>query len=85
MCHQPWLTLSSSAPKVDGQELPYELGFSRWLTDWVLRLCTDGGLLSPREELRIAARGQHVERWLVPRVSYPEVITGKGCCILLRR
>jgi hypothetical protein len=23
-------------------------------------------------ELRIAARGQHIERWTVPRVSYPE-------------
>ena len=26
----------------------------------------------PSEQLRIAARGQHIERWTVPRASYPE-------------
>ncbi|GLI67263.1 hypothetical protein VaNZ11_011446 [Volvox africanus] len=57
--------------EVDGQKVPYELAYARWLTDWVLQLCTDGGL-HPSEELRIAARGQHVERWQVPRSTYPE-------------
>ncbi|GIL82978.1 hypothetical protein Vretimale_8502 [Volvox reticuliferus] len=56
---------------VDGQEVPYELAYARWLTDWVIQLCADGGL-HPSEELRIAARGQHVERWQVPRSTYPE-------------
>ncbi|GIL66966.1 hypothetical protein Vafri_20469 [Volvox africanus] len=57
--------------EVDGQRVPYELAYARWLTDWVLQLCADGGL-QPSEELRIAARGQHVERWQVPRSTYPE-------------
>lgn len=51
-----------------GQTLPYELAYSQWLTDWVLRLEAQ-----PSEELRIVARGQHVERWKLPRSSYPEV------------
>ncbi|GBF91762.1 hypothetical protein Rsub_04066 [Raphidocelis subcapitata] len=49
------------------EELPYELAYSRWLSDWVARLEA-----APSEELRIAARGQHVERWKSPRSSYPE-------------
>ncbi|EFJ48577.1 hypothetical protein VOLCADRAFT_104635 [Volvox carteri f. nagariensis] len=66
--------LNSKDPRsveIDGQPVPYELAYSRWLTAWVLQLCADGGL-QPSEELHIAARGQHVERWRVPRSSYPE-------------
>ncbi|GLC67226.1 hypothetical protein PLESTF_000531000 [Pleodorina starrii] len=66
--------LNSKDPRnveVDGQQVPYELAYARWLTCWVLQLCANGGL-QPSEELRIAARGQHVERWKVPRSSYPE-------------
>lgn len=55
-----------------GQQLPYELAYSTWLTNWVQQLEP-----SPSEELRIVARGQHVERWKSPRSSYPEV--GTGC------
>jgi hypothetical protein len=45
-----------------GQELPY----SERLTGWVLRLEPDAS-----EPLRIAARGQHIGRWTVPRDTYP--------------
>lgn len=51
-----------------GQALPYELAYSQWLTDWVLKLEPQ-----PSEELQIVARGQHVERWKSPRSDYPEV------------
>lgn len=51
-----------------GQALPYELAYSMWLTDWVQQLEAE-----PTEELRIVARGQHVERWKSPRSSFPEV------------
>ena len=51
-----------------GQQLPYELAYSMWLTDWVQQLEP-----APSEELRIVARGQHVERWKSPRSSFPEV------------
>lgn len=66
--------LNSKDPRsveVDGQSLPFELAYSRWLTDWVLKLASDD-TTPATEELMIVARGQHVQRWLVPRKSYPE-------------
>jgi hypothetical protein len=45
---------------------PRELVYARWLTDWVLRLSPDAS-----EELRLAARCQHICRWLIPRDSFP--------------
>ena len=43
-----------------------ELLYSEKLTGWVLRLNP-----APSEALRIAARGQHIGRWTIPRASYP--------------
>eukprot|EP00879_Flechtneria_rotunda_P007176 GHRR01007531.1.p1 GENE.GHRR01007531.1~~GHRR01007531.1.p1 ORF type:complete len:240 (+),score=71.08 GHRR01007531.1:159-878(+) len=66
--------LNSQDPRTvtwQGQTLPYELAYSQWLTDWVLKLDPE-----PSEELRIVATGQHVERWKTPRSSYPEGKTG---------
>src|SRR5207245_4232257 len=51
---------------LDGVPHPRELLHARWLTEWVLRLCPN-----PSEELRLAARCQHICRWIVPRNSYP--------------
>ena len=45
---------------------PRELLYAQRLTDWVLRLCPDAS-----EELRLAARCQHICRWEIPRNSYP--------------
>lgn len=45
---------------------PRELIYAQWLTDWVLRLCPGAS-----EELRLAARCQHLCRWKIPRDSYP--------------
>jgi hypothetical protein len=56
---------------VDGAERPRELVYAQWLTDWVLRLCPDAS-----EELRLAARCQHLQRWQVPRNSYPMTRVG---------
>ncbi|SRR6266436_3634855 len=56
---------------VTGVEQPRELVYSQWLTDWVLRLCPDAS-----EELRLAARCQHLRRWEVPRNSYPMTRVG---------
>lgn len=50
---------------VDGLPRPRELVYSQRLTDWVLRLDPNAS-----ETLRIAARGQHVQRWTVPRERY---------------
>ena len=45
---------------------PRELLYAQRLSDWVLRLCPDAS-----EELRLAARCQHICRWEIPRGSYP--------------
>lgn len=50
-----------------GAEVPYELAYSVWMTEWIQRLTP-----TPSDELLIAARGQHNQRWKVPRTSYPE-------------
>lgn len=51
---------------VDGAPRPRELIYAQWLTDWVLKLSPDAS-----EELRLAARCQHLCRWIIPRESYP--------------
>ncbi|MGD0744920.1 MAG: DUF4202 domain-containing protein [Verrucomicrobiota bacterium] len=56
---------------VDGVPHPRELLYARRLTDWVLRLCPDAS-----EELRLAARCQHICRWEIPRNSYPMTRAG---------
>ena len=50
---------------------PRELVYARWLSDWVLKLCPDAS-----EELRLAARCQHLCRWMSPRESYPMTRAG---------
>ncbi|HMP81765.1 MAG TPA: DUF4202 domain-containing protein [Verrucomicrobiota bacterium] len=56
---------------VDGQPQPRELVYARWLTDWVLRLKPDAS-----EALRLAARSQHICRWMSPRSSFPMTRAG---------
>jgi len=55
----------------DGTAQPYELAYSQWLADWVLRLAPDAP-----ESLRLAARCQHLCRWEIPRDSYPATRAG---------
>lgn len=50
---------------VDGVARPRELVYAERLTHWVLQLCPDAS-----EELRLAARCQHLCRWLIPRRDY---------------
>ncbi len=54
--------LPAGSGEVQGRELVY----ARWLTGWVLRLAPNAS-----EELRLAARSQHLCRWMSPRESYP--------------
>jgi hypothetical protein len=44
---------------------PHELLYARRVTDWVLRLCPNAS-----EALLLAARSQHICRWMIPRASY---------------
>jgi hypothetical protein len=52
---------------VDGKALAKELLYSQRLTMWLHMICE-----KPSEELQIAARAQHLCRWMTPRAEYPE-------------
>jgi hypothetical protein len=56
---------------VDGVAHAREALYARRLTDWVLKLRPDAS-----EELRLAARSQHLCRWKIPRDSYPMTRAG---------
>ena len=56
---------------INGGPQPRELVYAQWLTDWVLRLCPEAS-----EQLRLAARSQHLCRWAIPRESYPMTRAG---------
>ena len=43
-----------------------ESGYARAMSAWIERLRPD-----PPPALRLAARAQHLERWLLPRTAYP--------------
>jgi hypothetical protein len=54
-----------------GTRHPRELLYARRLTDWVLKLAPEAS-----ESLRLAARCQHICRWMIPRESYPMTRVG---------
>jgi Domain of unknown function (DUF4202) len=51
----------------DGQAEPAELVYGRRMSATLARMAPDAS-----EPLRIAARGQHIERWRLARKSYPD-------------
>lgn len=56
---------------VCGVKRPKELGHAELATEWAWRLREVEGE-EPTEVLLLAARAHHIERWLVPRDSYPD-------------
>ena len=50
---------------------PRELIYAERLTDWVLKLCPGAS-----EELRLAARCQHLCRWMIARSRFPMTRSG---------
>lgn len=56
---------------LEGAPQPRELVYARWLSEWVLRLCPQAS-----ETLRLAARCQHLCRWLIARDAYPMTRAG---------
>ena len=56
---------------MNGTPRPRELACAAWLSQWVLRLCPGAS-----EALRLAARCQHLCRWMIPRNSYPMTRAG---------
>jgi hypothetical protein len=51
---------------VNGVAQPRELLYAQRLYDWVLKLAPEAS-----QELRLAARSQHICRWMMPRSNYP--------------
>ena len=51
---------------LEGKEYPMEVIYSNRMTSWLDRLDSDAS-----EELQIAARAQHIQRWKIPRAKYP--------------
>ncbi len=58
--------LNAEDPRQDGGQ-PHELVYARRMTAWLERLAPDAA-----EELRLAARAQHIGRWRLPRDGFPE-------------
>lgn len=52
---------------VGGRELPKELIYGQRMSERLRQFCP-----AASEHLQIAARAQHIERWVRPRDSYPE-------------
>ncbi len=50
----------------DGQDTPRELLYGRRMTDMIERFAPGAS-----EAARLAVRAQHIQRWKVPRASYP--------------
>ncbi|MBC2604885.1 DUF4202 domain-containing protein [Pelagicoccus albus] len=60
--------LNDDDPKrvaMNGRNVGYELFFAVQLTRWVLKLAPEAS-----EALMLAARGQHICRWMIPREDY---------------
>ncbi|MDW7747549.1 DUF4202 domain-containing protein [Halomonas sp.] len=53
--------------EVDGGPVPQELWHAGRMSAWLERLHEH-----PDELMRLAVRGQHLQRWQVPRTDYPE-------------
>jgi hypothetical protein len=53
--------------ELDGRPEPAELVYGQRMSATLARMVPDAS-----EHLRLAARGQHIERWTSPRKSYPE-------------
>ena len=52
---------------VGGVSRPKEIAHAELLTEWIERLRPD-----PSEPLLLAARAHHIQRWRVPRSTYPD-------------
>ncbi|HSF29058.1 MAG TPA: DUF4202 domain-containing protein [Candidatus Tectomicrobia bacterium] len=50
----------------DGVSYPKELLYAQRMTTWLERFAPDAS-----EALRLAARCQHIRRWMIPRQDYP--------------
>ena len=52
---------------IDGGERPKELAHAERVSRWLEKLTPDAS-----EELKLAGRAHHIERWILPRNQYPD-------------
>ncbi len=68
MALQAFDDLNSEDPKKiswEGKEVPFEWIYAHWMTSWVEKLSPE-----PSDVLRLAARCQHLCRWMIPRSDF---------------
>lgn len=58
---------NAADPQAEADGRPAALAYGERMSAELARLCPEAS-----ENLRIAARGQHVERWKLPREAYPD-------------
>lgn len=68
---------NAADPRREPDGTPKELAYSRRMSAWLERLAPDAS-----EEVRLAVRAQHIQRWEIPRDSYPE---GRAAYLKWRR
>ena len=51
----------------DGKDVPKALLYSERMTHWLATLAPEAS-----EVLRLAARAQHIRRWMIPRTDHPQ-------------
>jgi hypothetical protein len=51
---------------INGQDFPAELIYAQWMTEVL-----NGFHREASEPLRLAARANHIRRWMIPRKTYP--------------
>ena len=64
-------SLDPNSIEIEGKKKPHEFFYAIWLSEWITKLNPNAG-----EELRLAARCQHLKRWEIPRSTYPEGLKG---------
>lgn len=60
-----------NAETIAGKAYPKEVLYGERMTAWLEKLSPDAS-----EELRLAARAQHIGRWTKPRADYPQGLAG---------
>ena len=64
-------SLDPNSIEIEGKKKPHAFVYAIWLSEWITKLNPNAG-----EELRLAARCQHLKRWEIPRSTYPEGLKG---------
>lgn len=67
LCLERFDAANAADPTLESDGSPKELVYAQRMSAWLDRLEPDAP-----EEVRLAVRAQHIERWAIPRDSYPQ-------------